>query len=100
MKGTNHREKNKGKPLGFTIKDFWFTTNTSYLFATALVYPQKNESIIIESLSKLSGYKVKSVKQLGSKKPIKWQQTKAGLKINTIYKSASELGYTLKIKIE
>ena len=100
MKGTNHREKNKGKPLEFTTKDFWFTTNTNYLFATALVYPQENEPIRIESLSKLSGYKVKSVEQLGSKNALKWRQTKTGLEIRSVKQTGSELGYTLKIDIK
>lgn len=100
MKGTNHREKNKGKPLEFTTKDFWFTINSNYLFATALVYPQENESIIIESLSKLSGYKVKSVKQLGSINSLKWKQTKTGLRISGVQRTTSGLGYTLKIDID
>ena len=100
MKGTNHREKNKGKSLEFTSKDFWFTINTNYLFATALVYPQENESIIIESLSKLSGYKVKSVNQLGSINSLQWKQTKTGLRINGVQRTASGLGYTLKIDID
>ena len=100
MKGTNHREKNKGKPLEFTTKDFWFTINSNYLFATALVYPQENESIIIESLSKLSGYKVKSVDQLGSINSLQWKQTKTGLRISGVQRTTSGLGYTLRIDID
>ena len=69
------------------------------MFATALVYPQKNESVIIESLSKLSGYKVKSVNQLGLK-TLKWKQTKTGLEIKGVKQTSSELGYTLKINIK
>ena len=100
MKGTNQREKNKGKSLEFTTKDFWFTINTNYLFATGLVYPQEKESILIESLSKSSGYKVKCVSQLGSINALKWKQTEIGLKISGIQKTASRLGYTLKIDID
>ncbi len=99
MKGTNHREKNKGKSLQFTNKDFWFTTNTKYLFATALVYPKENEIILIKSLSKLKGYNVKSVIQMGSKNTLKWKQTQAGLLVSGINKTTSDLGYTLKITI-
>lgn len=66
----------------------------------ALVYPQENESIIIESLSKLSGYKVKSVNQLGSINSLQWKQTKTGLRISGVQRTTSGLGYTLKIDID
>ena len=92
MQGTNQREKNKGKSLEFTTQDFWFTINTNYLFATGLVYPQEKESILIESLSKSSGFKVKSVGQLGSINALKWKQTEIGLKISGIQKTTSRLG--------
>ena len=84
----------------FTSEDIRFTTRGKTLYAIALAWPE-NGKLTIKSLASGSGLysgKINKVELLGSKAPLKWTQTAAGLVIELPAQKPSDYALALRIK--
>lgn len=94
---------NENAMKNFTSEDIRFTSKGNTLYAFIMDYPKQKE-VIIKSLAKkselLTGKKIESVKLLGVKKNVDWNQNDDGLKITLPEKSPVESVAALKIKLK
>jgi len=96
MSGT-HTRAAEGFNAEFTAQDFWFTQSGNNLYTIALEYPQKDEKLLIKSLTQEHIGNIKSVNLLGSDNQITWAQTPEGLELDLKNKRVNPNGYALKI---
>jgi alpha-L-fucosidase len=94
---------NENAVKNFTPEDIRFTVKGEFLYAFIMAWPGE-KGILIKSLSNnselISGEKVTSVKLLGSKEKIKWNQTEEGLKVSLPTNAPNENVSTLEIKFK
>jgi len=84
----------------FTAEDIRFTTKGDALYAIALAWPASGK-LTIRSLAIGSPYlsgRIKSVALLGSKAPLKWDQTTEGLTVSLPAQKPSDLALALRIQ--
>ncbi|MDO5969593.1 alpha-L-fucosidase [Flavivirga aquimarina] len=93
LEGTGHRAA-KGFSRSFTPQDFWFTTKNNKVYAISLV--EASGIISIKALGKKEGT-IKSVKILGSKKEVKWNQTDDGLRVNLKDIQTNKNGFVVEV---
>lgn len=93
LEGTGHRAT-KGFNRNFTAQDFWFTTKDNKVYAISLV--EAYGIISIKALGKKEGT-IKSVKILGSKKEVKWNQTDDGLRVNLKDIQTNKNGFVVEV---
>lgn len=98
MNGTHDRAKKADLKFEFTPQDFWFTQKENTVYAIALAYPNENEKVIIESLTKENLATIKNVTLLGDNSAFSWKQTKEGLEVTLDKKIVDPNGYAIKIK--
>lgn len=94
---------NENAMKNFSSEDIRFTSKGNTLYAFIMDYPNSKE-VTIKSLAKeselLAGMKIASVKLLGAKKSVKWNQNESGLKITLPENSPVECAAALKIKLK
>ncbi len=84
----------------YSSKDIRFTTRGGNLYAVALGWPADGR-LLIRSLAKpagKNGNSIKSVSLLGSKLPVTWKQTEAGLEVTLPVSPVSR--YTCGLRIQ
>ncbi|WP_405603922.1 alpha-L-fucosidase [Polaribacter sp. Asnod1-A03] len=96
LSGTEHRAK-KGFTSSFSANDFWFTAKENKVYAISLATPE--QSIRVKSL-KTSNGEIESVKVLGHKEKITWQQTEDYLKVDLAGVNIRNNGYVLEVTIK
>lgn len=96
LKGTGHREA-QGFSRVFTQKDFWFTARDKKVYAMSLV-PAIGK-VMIKSLNTSAG-DIQSVKLLGSKVNLIWQQTEESLVIDFTGIATGKNGYAIEALFE
>jgi alpha-L-fucosidase len=94
---------NENALKSFTTEDIRFTSKGKLLYAFLMSWPGE-KGIVIKSLSSnselINGEKIKSVKLLGCKEKVKWNQTEEGLKVSLPFGAPSENVSTLEIKFQ
>ena len=78
----------------YTSEDFRFTTRDGALYATALIWSDKD--VLIKSVT--PDMEVKEVSMLGSDEKIAWKQTPKGLQVSFPSKKPSDYAHIFKIK--
>jgi alpha-L-fucosidase len=84
---------------GFTGADIRFTTKGSTLYAIALAWPE-NGKLVVKSLSKGSNLltgPIKSVRLLGSKTKLQWQQGSDGLTVDLPRQKPCDYAFAFRI---
>ena len=98
MKSTTYR-KEHGFNSVFTPEDFWFTTKNNSVYVISLTSPVNNKV----SVKSLYDYcqKIKSIKILGNKEPLKWETS--GDKVNItlpLDRKIDETGFVMKVELK
>lgn len=81
-------------------KDVRYTRKGSSIYAIQLGWDADNSTKLLTAFAKAKGYKVKSVKVLGSNERIQWEQTPDGLKVTQPKNKPAEADVALVYKIE
>ncbi len=95
---TGHLAESKDKP--FTAQDIRFTTRQGVLYATLLDWPSDCVATI-KTLASGAIHRTKpisSVELIGSRQPLTWKQTSAGLQVVLPRQRPCEFAYVLKIQ--
>ncbi|NQU42813.1 alpha-L-fucosidase [bacterium] len=93
-KGTGDREK-MGFAVSFTPEDIWFTEKEGRIYAITLASPG-NQKVVIRSLKDSP---VRSVRMLGTDRPVDWEMTPDGLRVRFHDAPASPYGYALEVRL-
>lgn len=103
LKGTGHRAE-KGFTRTFSQQDFWFTARleqgANKVYAMSLVQP--NGKVNIKSLNASAG-EIQSVKLLGSKQNLAWQQNAETLEVDFTDVQLTEIdenGYAIEVLLK
>jgi len=98
MKSTSFR-KELGFKSNFTPEDFWFTSKDNTVYVISLTTPS-TDKISVKSLFDYS-HKIKSIKVLGSKEPLKWKTSDDKVEVTLpLNIKAYENGFVLKVELK